>query len=288
MTHPRTAGFDAVRPIIRDAIGIATMTPGLARVLDTFADAAGLPRVEAAPAPASPPPPSGPLSPSQRMIDAKLLKIACPENNEAELALWVEPTRAACQRWGIDTMREVASFLANIGVESAGLTRLDENLNYSAKRLAEVWPNRYAVNPNAPMKDRQPNALARSLAHDPEALANNVYANRMGNGPPASGDGWRFRGYGPKQLTGRNNQSAYARAVGIDVEQVPSRLRTREGGMDSAGWFWLENGLDRLAATPGVEDDRRAINGGLIGVDEVRRRFNALIDEMLRREGAGR
>lgn len=239
-------------------------------------------------APAARPIGAGPVAkdPEIEMIDADLLKIACPGNSLAELEQWAPHVRNACYRWGIGTMREVASFLANIGVESAGLTRLEENLNYSAKRLAEVWPSRYAINPRASMKDRQPNALAKSLAHNPEKLANNVYANRMGNGPPESGDGWRHRGYGPKQLTGKNNHSAFAQDIGIAVEDVPAYLRTKEGGMMSAGWFWLENGLDRLAATPGIEDDRRAINGGLIGVDEVRKRFNAIIAEMLRREKA--
>ncbi len=217
------------------------------------------------------------------LIDAALLKIACPENTLPELALWVEPTRAACARWGIDTLREIASFLANIGVESAGLTRLTENMNYSAKRMAEVWPGRFAINPHAAMAARLPNALARALAHNPEKLANHVYANRMGNGPPDSGDGWRYRGYGPKQLTGAYNQARFAEAAGIPLAEMPAYLQTREGGMMSAGWFWFDNGMDALAATAGIEDDRQAINGGQIGVDEVRRRFNALIAELLRR-----
>lgn len=218
------------------------------------------------------------------LIDATLLKVACPENTLVELELWVEPTRAACKRWGIDTLREVASFLANIGVESRGLTRLEENLNYSAKRMAEVWPGRFAVNPKAAMKARQPNALAKSLANNPEKLANYVYANRMGNGPPESGDGWRHRGYGPKQLTGKTNHSLFAEAAGIPLAAVPAYLQTRDGGMMSAGWFWFDNGMDALAATAGVEDDRQRINGGQTGVDEVRVRFNALVDELLRRE----
>jgi putative chitinase len=225
------------------------------------------------------------LSFAQRQIDLALLCIAFPQNTAAGLTPWVDATRNACVRWGIDTFREVASFLANISVESAGLTRLEENLNYSAKRMAEVWPSRYAVDPKAKVKT--PNALANSLANNPEKLANNVYANRMGNGPPASGDGWRYRGFGPKQLTGKDNQSAFASAVGMRVEDVPAFLRTPEGGMMSAGWFWKANNLDAKAATPGVEDDRRAINGGVIGLAEVERIFGLLIDELIRREKAG-
>lgn len=140
------------------------------------------------------------------------------------------------------------------------------------------WPSRFATASGAP------NALALSLAGKPEALANVVYANRLGNGPPESGDGWRHRGAGPGQLTGKANQSRFGEAFGIPLEQVPDFLRTREGGAMSVGWFWFDAGMDKLAATPGVEDDRQRWNGGQIGVDEVRGRFNALIAEMLRRE----
>jgi putative chitinase len=224
------------------------------------------------------------LPPVVEMIDAKLLKIACPENSEAELAAWVAPVRRACARWGIDTFREVASFLANIGVESRGLTRLEENLNYSAKRMAEVWPGRFAINPRAREKDRLPNALAKSLAHKPEQLANLVYANRMGNGPPESGDGWRHRGLGPKMITGARNHAALADGVGIELGEVPAYLQTKEGGMMAAGWFWKENNLDRYAATPGWADDREIINGGAIGLAEVSRRADAIIEELLERE----
>jgi putative chitinase len=259
--------------------------PAFRRDFDAALTAAGVPMdAPPAPPPGAAEPISGPLPAAVAMIDAKLLRIACPENTEAALALWVLPLRAACVRWGIDTFREVASFLANIGVESCGLTRLEENMNYSAKRMAEVWPRRFAVNPNAAPRDRQPNGLARSLAHNPEKLANHVYANRMGNGPPESGDGWRHRGFGPKQLTGKSNHARFAAAAGIALDQVPDFIRTREGGAMSAGWFWFDNDMDAKAATAGIEDDRQAINGGQIGVDQVRTRFAALIAEMLKRE----
>lgn len=262
---------------------------------DGILDAAGVAQDAEVPSPVPPPPPApvGPstavpeaLDPDIAAIDVPLLLIAFPENTPQELAQWVAPIKTACQRWGIDTMREIASFLANIGVESRGLTRLEENLNYSAKRMAEVWPGRFAVNPRAALKDRQPNVLAQGLAGNPQALANHVYANRMGNGPPESGDGWRHRGFGPKMITGAENQRRLGEAVGLPLADVPAYLRTRDGGMMGAGWFWFDNGLDRLAATPGIEDDRQAINGGQIGIEDVRNRFDRLIREMLRREAA--
>lgn len=221
------------------------------------------------------------LSFAQRQIDLDFLCLAFPQNKRANLQQWVKPAQDACYRWGIDTFREVASFFANISVESAGLTVLEEDLNYSARRMAEVWPGRFAIGGKA---KNGPNALANSLAHNPERLANNVYANRMGNGPPASGDGWEYRGFGPKQLTGKTNQSAFAKAMGILLSSVPAYVRTPEGGMMSAGWYWKSNNMDAKAATPGWKDDRIAVNGGTIGLPQVEAIADKLINELLRRE----
>jgi putative chitinase len=225
------------------------------------------------------------LSTAQRAIDLPLLRLAFPANkDEVELAKWVEPTRAACVRWGIDTIREVASFLANINVESAGLTRLTENLNYAVEALIKKF-GRHRIS------EAEARKFGRSALHpaDQEALANILYggewgALNLGNTQP--GDGWRFKGYGPKQLTGRSNQTLFGQAMGLTVDQVPAYVRTPEGGMMSAGWFWKSHNLDAKAATPGIEDDRVAINGGLFGVEEVEERFKVLIAELLRRENA--
>lgn len=230
-------------------------------------------------------PADAPLSFAQAQIDLDLLCIAFPANNRAGLEPWVEPTRQACVRWGIDTFREVASFLANINVESAGLTRLSESLNYSVEALiAKFGRHRISV--------ADANRYGRGNGHpaDQQALANILYggdwgAKNLGNTEP--GDGWRHRGYGPKQITGRANQSAFAAAMGMSVEDVPAYVRTPEGGMMSAGWFWKSHDLDAKAATPGVEDDRRAINGGTFGLADVERIFDDLIEELLRREKAG-
>jgi putative chitinase len=251
---------------------------------------AALEQVKLTPAPAPIGHNGGPpltLDPEIAMIDAALLKIACPENKLEELALWVEPIRAACVRWGIDEIREIAAFLAQAGHESLGFTHLEENLNYSAKRMAEVWPKRFAVNPGAAQKDRQPNALALQLHRNPELIANHTYANRMGNGPPESGDGWRHRGFGLFQNTGKRNQLALGTALGIALADVPAYLRKKEGAAMGAGFYWKENDLDRLAATPGVEDETQAINGGQHGLDDRRDRFNRIVAELLRREQLG-
>jgi putative chitinase len=271
--------FDAVRTL-RNGAGF---TMDDVRILDAGIDAA-LATANLAPAPPAQPlaAPLMGMSKYQAMIDLALLKVAFPQNSTTELAQWVEPTRAACIRWGVDTMREIASFLANINVESGGLTRLTESLNYSVEALiSKFGRHRISV--------ADANKYGRSAAHpaNQEALANILYGGKFGRenlGNTQPGDGWKFKGYGPKQITGRANQSAFAAAMGITVDQAPDYLRTREGGMMGAGWFWKTHGLDAKAATPGVEDDRRAINGGTFGLAQVEATFDDLIEEMLRRE----
>ncbi len=229
-------------------------------------------------APPAPCAPAGPID----LIDAALLRVICPERTLAELEPWVDPIRAACARFEINTIRRIAAFVAQMAHES-GLKAREEDLNYSAKRLAEVW-SRFAANPSASPKERQPNNLARACAHNPEKLANVVYANRMGNGPPESGDGWRHRGVGPLQNTGKQNHERFAEAMGMSLADALTYMRTVEGGIMAAAWFWEANDINRLADTPGVADESRAINGGENGLADRERRFNAGVAEMLRRE----
>jgi putative chitinase len=218
----------------------------------------------------------------QAMIDLPLLQAAFPSNSSTELARWVDATRAAAIRWGIDQPRELASWLANIAVESGDLRRLEESLNYSTDALiAKFGRHRISI---ADAQQYGRNALHPA---NQQALANILYGGEWGRvnlGNTEPGDGWKFRGFGPKQLTGRGNQSRFAAAMGMDVEDVPAFVRTPEGGMMSAGWFWKVNDLDAKAATPGVADDRRAINGGSFGLAEVERRFDKLIEVLLDRE----
>lgn len=218
----------------------------------------------------------------QAMVDVDLLKIAFPNNTREELAKWVEPTRVAMIRWGIDLPREIASFLGNIHVESAGLTRLTESLNYSTEALISKF-GRHRIS----VADAQ--RYGRNSQHpaDEVALANILYGGTFGReqlGNTQPGDGSRHKGYGPKQITGRENQQRFGDAMGIPLEQVPDFLRTREGGMMGAGWFWKDKGMDALAATPGVEDDRRRVNGGTFGLAEVDAAFDRILEELLRRE----
>ena len=163
---------------------------------------------------------------------------------------WISWVQKACAEFGIDTERRIAAFIAQTAHESAGYTALSENLNYSAVTMATVWPARFAEqipDPDKPGKTKAkkdekgkniPNKFALMLERKPEAIANVVYANRLGNGPTESGDGWAHRGMGLKQLTGKDNHKRCGDALGADFVKNPElicclsryRLRVRLAG----------------------------------------------------------
>ncbi|MDI6529487.1 glycoside hydrolase family 19 protein [Pseudomonas otitidis] len=170
----------------------------------------------------------------------------------------------ATSNFSLTTPTRQSAFLAQAAHESAGFTRLTENLNYSATGLAATWPGRFRG------ADGQPNALARALNRRPEAIANVVYANRMGNGPEASGDGWRYRGRGLLQITGRAQYQRCGAALGLPLVEQPDLLAHPEPAVLSAAWFWQVNGLNELADAGDFEAITRRINGGLNGLAERR------------------
>lgn len=160
-------------------------------------------------------------------------------------------------KYEITTRDRVAAFLAQCGHESADFTILKENLNYSGDSLKRVWPKHFG-------DDIDINVYHRN----PEAIANRAYRNRMGNGDEDSGDGWKFRGRGAIQLTGRNNYTAFANDVGMDVEDVVEYLETLKGAVESACWFWSKNGLNALADERDNTKMTKKINGGTIGLED--------------------
>lgn len=281
MIDPREPLFTLLRPHLKDGWN----APGLIGAVHRELDAIGAAKaIEKLPDITPKPPAVAPvLSFAQAQIDLDLLCLGFPDNTAGGLAPWIEPTRNACVRWGIDTFREVASFLANISIESGSLSQLSESLNYSTEALiAKFGRHRISV------ADAQRYGRNKDHPANQEALANILYGGEFGAkqlGNIQLGDGWRFRGYGPKQLTGRSNQSKFADAMGMPVDDVPAYVRTPVGGMMSAGWFWKANDLDAKAATPGVIDDRKAINGGTFGLAGVERLFDLIINDLIRREG---
>lgn len=214
------------------------------------------------------------------LLDVSVLRAACPERNEAQLQPWVDPIKKACERFEINTVRRVAAFIAQMAHESGLKPGREEGLNYRAERLAEVWPGRFS---STGKRGGSPNRRALELANNPQGLANVVYANRMGNGGPETGDGYRFRGVGPLQLTGRTNHEGFAQAMGMTLDQAETYLRTLEGGVMGSAWFWEENDINRLADTPGVADESRRINGGEVGLADRKARFDRTVSRLLAR-----
>lgn len=171
----------------------------------------------------------------------------------------------ACFKYGILTVLQRSHFLGQMAQESRNYSTVVENMNYSAKRLAEVWPNRYAINPKAPTKDRLPTEKAISLARSgPAAIANDVYGGRMGNYLP--GDGWLFRGQGFKMITGRSNVTKYSMDTYGDYRVLdnPKMLQELPDAVYSGGWYWTVNGLNRHAN----RDDYLAV-GRLINIGSL-------------------
>ena len=166
--------------------------------------------------------------------------------------------------------KRAACFLATCAVESK-FTKLVENMNYSAKRLSEVWPKRFRG------EDGKPNDFALKIANNPEAIANSVYANRMGNGPAETGDGWRFRGRGFIPLTGRYNYRLYGEYLGLDLEGNPELAEREDIAAEIAAEFWWRSDLNEAADVLDLIAIRKRVNGGLIGFNE----FKGLVFKML-------
>ena len=162
----------------------------------------------------------------------------------------------------IDTPQRVAAFVAQCSHESGGFKMLKENLNYRAETLLKVFPKYFATL-----------AIAQQYAHKQEAIANKVYANRMGNGPEASGDGFKYCGRGLIQLTGKSNYTAFAASIETPVEEIPEFLATFEGAVQSACWFWESNNLNQYADTGDILTMTKRINGGTIGLEDRKKHY---------------
>jgi putative chitinase len=202
------------------------------------------------------------------MITANLLLNIRPDLSPQKAEVAAEKLAWALPQYQIDTPLRVAHILAQLAHES-GFMPVSENLNYSAKRLMQVWPNRFPTL-----------ASAQRCAGNPEALGNTVYAGRLGNGGPESGDGYRYRGRGQIQMTGRSNYRTYGSIIGFDLERDPDLLLQYGVSALAAGAFWKARGLNRWADIDDVTSVTRIINGGLNGLQErteyVRRAKKAL------------
>jgi putative chitinase len=170
---------------------------------------------------------------------------------------WHHALEQCLPDYDINTPRRVAAFVAQCAHESGDFKFLQENLNYKAESLMRVWPKYF--------KDL---ATAVRYAHNPERIANRAYANRMGNGDEASGDGWKFCGRGLIQLTGKDNYQSFADSIETELEDIPHYLATFEGAVQSACWFWENNNLNKWADLGDILSLTKRINGGTLGLDE--------------------
>lgn len=196
---------------------------------------------------------------------------------------WLQPIIETCVEFEINTEQRVAAFLAQTSHESGGYTMLTENLNYRAATLAACWPNRFAeLGPNKkPKRDAKgaliPTKVALSIEKKPELIANMVYSSRMGNGPPQSGEGWKYRGRGLKQLTGKDNYKRCGDALNLDLVNNPDLLLEPMPAARSAGWFWKVNNLSPLADASDIKGMTKKINGGFIGLEARQALFDKIM-----------
>ncbi len=185
------------------------------------------------------------------MLTKDQLQVIMPSS---DADLWLPQLNSAMVQRQIDSPLRIATFLAHVAVESAEMRTLVENMNYSAGRLMEVWPDRF---PSA--------EIAAPYAHAPAKLGNYVYANRLGNGPPSSGDGFGFRGRGLLQATGKDHYGEAANALNIDLVAEPELLEQPSWAAAEATWWWQIRGLNAIADTGDMGKSTRVINGSLTG-----------------------
>lgn len=189
-----------------------------------------------------------------------------PTNKEA--GEWFPIAIDLFEKYNITTPLRIASFMAQCAHESNDFRNLEENLNYSVDNLLKIFPRYFG-------KGR---ADPAAYARNPEKLANYVYmdVNRtksgaLGNIKP--GDGWKFRGGGIKQLTGRNNYSVFGKDIGMTADQAADYVRTKKGAFESACWFWKKNKLEKFADADDIVGMTKKINGGTIGLEDRQRRY---------------
>lgn len=178
---------------------------------------------------------------------------------------WYNALSQLLPDYEINTPRRIAAFIAQCSHESGGFIALKENLNYRPASLTKLFGKYFPTLELAEQYCARPNKQ--------EAIANRIYANRMGNGPEESGDGYRFCGRGLIQLTGRDNYSWFAASLQIPVEEASQYLETFEGAAQSACWFWETNNLNAFADTDDILTMTKRINGGTIGLEDRKKHY---------------
>ena len=199
------------------------------------------------------------------MITSAQIKSILPHNkNPDQLA---DALNHVLPSYDINNKERVACFLAQCGHESGEFNILRENLNYSAESLCKVWPKRF---PSA--------AVAQPYNRNPEKIANKVYADRLGNGPESSGDGFKYRGRGAIQLTGKCNYEAFSKSIGKKLDETVAYCETLEGAIASACFFWKTNNLNKFVDANDFLGLTKKINGGTIGLEDRKKHYKKALE----------
>lgn len=204
------------------------------------------------------------------MITLELLQKICPSTKKEKLLTYVDPLNDVCDYYDItQTSQRLACFLAQIAHESGGFNFVVENLNYGAKGLMTTFKKYF------PSEE-----LAKQYERKPERIANKVYANRMGNGPESSGDGFKYRGRGLIQLTGKDNYTRFSNDLGISLDETVEYMGTPEGACSSAGWFWDNNSLNNYCDRYDFIGLTKRINGGTIGLEDRKHHYEVALSTL--------
>ena len=197
-------------------------------------------------------------------VTLELLRELCPKTKATVLSKYVEPLNKIGEHFDLfENPKRMAAFLAQVAHESGAFNFTKEGLSYSAASLRKVWPKRFTTL-----------AIAQAYARKPEKIANKVYANRMGHGTEASGDGYKFCGRGLIQLTGKDNYTRFAKSIGKTLNETVAYLETAEGAVASAAWFWDANKLNVYADKGDFVGLTRRINGGTIGLADRKHHYD--------------
>lgn len=198
------------------------------------------------------------------MITLELLQKVCPKTKKETLDKFVEPLNEVGQKYGLFENKErISCFIAQIAHESGGFNFVEENLNYSAKGLQGVFKKYFPTE-----------ELAKQYERQPEKIASRVYANRMGNGPEESKEGFKFKGRGLIQLTGKDNYTKFAKSMEMSIDEAVEYLKTVKGAVESAAWFWGANKLNDLCDKKDFITLTKRINGGTIGLEDRKHHYD--------------
>lgn len=199
------------------------------------------------------------------MLTIEKLQEILPDNDYIEE--WYPVIVDTLPGFNIDSPERMAAFLSQCSHESGGFKRIVENLNYHGESLRKVFSKYFPTD-----------EIAKQYEHKPEKIANRVYANRMGNGSENSGDGWRYKGRGLIQITGKNNYQSFSDYMEMSIEDIPDYLETFEGALISACWYWEANKLNEFADKEDIKGLTRKINGGYNGLQDRIDKYNEIIE----------